>query len=143
MSSRSLKACCTVPRRSCLTSTLSAVRGLVDCENDDGLFILPQVPRRRGISPRTLPMVFTYKVCPSCCWLSAVCKRLQVLLPLWLQPLPSPAWCRRIILISQAFAPPYFYPSLLCSLDFQSSLDQLLGHLSFSVPLHFLSTFAC
>lgn len=77
------------------------------------LFILPQVPRRHGISRRTLLMAFTYKVCPSCCWLSAVCKRLQVLLPPWLQHPPSPAWGRRLIFIFQAWASPHFYPSLL------------------------------
>ena len=46
----------------------------------------PQVPRRHGISPRTPLAVSTCRACPSCCWLSAVCKGLQALLP----PPPRP-----------------------------------------------------
>ena len=68
----------------CRTSLVSAGSGLA------GRVIMafsfsPQVPRRRGTSPRTAPAVSTCRACPSCYWLSAVCKGLQ------LSPSPAPA----------------------------------------------------
>lgn len=82
-----------------------------------------QVLHRHGISPRTAPMVSTCRVCPNCCWLSAVCKELQSVLP----TLPLPACC--------------FFPSLFGCHFLSSSFlspNQLSCH---SLPLCFFLYF--
>ena len=64
----------------CVTSITAAVGGLAGHVVTASSFS-PQVPRRHGTSPRTAPVVSTCRVCPSCCWLSAVCKGLRLSSP--------------------------------------------------------------
>lgn len=92
----------------------------------------PQVPRRHGISPRTPLAVSTCRACPSCCWLSAVCKGLQALFP----PPPRPTFPFLPVAPSLAVLLRRGTPSLLSSL--------LLALSSCFSPdqLHYLSFFA-